>query len=102
MSDLPNVVKLSKPLVAIDRSFSELALREPNGEDLSAAGYPVRFLAKAAGETVTEFDAPAMTRMIARLAGIPLASANALGMRDWNRCAQVIAGFLGDGAAESA
>ncbi len=91
------VVPLSRPLKVIDQTLTELSLREMTGEDLSDAGYPTRFTAKGA----TEFDAPAMTRMIARLAGVPLTAANALPARDWNRCAMAISAFLGDGAAAS-
>lgn len=91
------VIRLPVPLMAIDREVSELAMRAPTGEDFGEAGYPVRFLPSGA----TEFDARAMTRMIGRLAGIPLATANKLPAPQWNEAAMAILGFLNPGAASA-
>lgn len=94
---LPTVVKLSRPVPVLDGSVSEFSLRDPTGLDLSVAGYPVKYATDGSGG----FDTPAMTRMIARLAGVPLTAAQSLRASDWTACAAVIAGFLPPGADAS-
>jgi hypothetical protein len=91
------VVKLSKPVQALTERIGSVTLREPTGGDLTEAGYPTKFDDKGK----TEIDARAMTKLIARLAGVPETTVRDMAARDWNTCALTVAGFLGTGAAAS-
>jgi hypothetical protein len=87
-------IALSKPVNVLGTPTGTLTLREPTGNDLSEAGYPTRFDAR--GNAM--IDAPAMTKLIARLAGVPDTAIREMAARDWNKAALLVASFLGDGA----
>lgn len=89
----PVVVRLSRPLQAIDRTFTELTLREPTGEDLEAAGYPLTFDGSGGGKV----DVAAMSVLIGVIAGVPKDSVRKMPIGDWSACMRTVMGFFGDG-----
>lgn len=91
---MPVAIRLNRPIKAIDRNLSEIVLRDPNGGDLAAVGYPMRFTRKGA----TEIDAEAMTAMIARLAGVPRSAVEGMALSDWNECMKAVMDFFPAGA----
>jgi Phage tail assembly chaperone proteins, E, or 41 or 14 len=72
-------------------------LREPTGNDLVAAGYPLSF---GVGNR-TEVDAGAMTRLIGKVSGIPEANVGMLPACDWQACCLVVMGFFAPPAEEN-
>lgn len=84
-------ITLSRPVRVIDKEVGELTFREPNGKDLVVAGYPIRF----GDGDATEIDARATTILIARLASIPVDSAERLAVPDWVACMRTVMGFFG-------
>jgi hypothetical protein len=86
----PVAVRLSRPLTAIDQTFVELKVREPTGDDLIRAGYPLRF----ADNGTTEVDAAAMSRLIGVCAGIPSTSVASMPARDWQQICLVLMSFF--------
>jgi hypothetical protein len=93
---LPYTMKLTKPVDVLGASVSEFSLREPSGMDMSMAGSPIKL-----GPDGVDINAPRMTAMIARLAGVPDTAVQQMRGADWNRCAMRIAGFLLAGVAET-
>ena len=85
---------LSTPLAQGTQRYTELTFRTPNGGDLCAAGYPFKFSRGADGETVRLFDAPAVTQLISRTAGVPLSVAKSMSLPDWNDAMGIVADFF--------
>lgn len=79
-------ITLSKPVEAHGERLAVLTLREPTGKDITAAGMPLRF-AGAGDAMQAEIDAAPMSRMIARLAGVPPSAVDALSASDWMEAA---------------
>ena len=94
---LPAALLLSRPVQVLGQMVTSVSLREGNGLDISEAGFPMRF----GREGETSIDGKAMTRMIARLAGWPETSVQAMSFGDWSACAGIVAGFFTGGAAPS-
>lgn len=92
-----SVVTLSHPLRVLKDDVAELTFREPTGADLVKCGYPMRFN----GDGMTEVVTPAMSKMIAALAGIPPVSVERLSVPDWNACMTVVMDFFGAPTATS-
>ena len=88
-------LKLSRPVNVLGTPASELTLREPIGNDIAEAGYPILF--DKAGRTI--IDAAAMTKLVARIARVPETAIRELAVRDWNQACLLVAGFLGGTAA---
>ncbi len=78
-------VPLKKPVKAHGKEVESLTLREPGGEDIMVCGYPL---------THGGVDAMAVGKYIARLADIPPSSVKALGVADFNACADAVIGFF--------
>jgi hypothetical protein len=85
---------LRKPVVQGSQRYELLTFRDPNGGDLCAAGYPFKLTRDASGDTIRLFDAPAITQLISRLAGVPLSVARAMSVPDWNDGMAIVAGFF--------
>jgi hypothetical protein len=90
-------IVLRKPVKVLEELRQTITLREPTGDDLEQAGYPMRFDPKGR----TEIDTPSMSKMIARLAGIPDTAVSGMAASDWSKCSTRIAGFLGLGADQA-
>jgi Phage tail assembly chaperone proteins, E, or 41 or 14 len=88
-------VTLSRPITAIDQTFSELKLRMPTGADLAAADFPLRY--RPGNEVLV--DAASMSRLINRCAGIPPVAVDEMPAGDWMACADVISDFVSAGVA---
>lgn len=74
---------LSRPVTHIDRTFTELTLREPTGLDLTAAGDPTN---------MQEYT----MRLAAQLAGCGVEVLHAMRARDVIAIGKIVAGFLAD------
>jgi Phage tail assembly chaperone proteins, E, or 41 or 14 len=79
------VVKLSRPVTHIDTTFTELHLREPNGDDLVAAGDP---------SNANEYT----LQLAARLGNCGREVLGKMAGRDVLVIGRVIAGFLAEPA----
>ena len=65
------IISLSKPIQAHGNEVKKLELREPNGGDVAAAGFPFRFVS-ADDQTMSVLpEAAAITSLISRLGDIP-------------------------------
>jgi hypothetical protein len=89
-------IPLIKPITAHGAEVSELTLREPTGDDVERCGYPLAI----DGSSVIP-QAASVSKLIARLAGIPPSSVKQLSMPDYNAAMGVVLGFFGgtDGQA---
>lgn len=94
-------VQLSKPIQAHGGEVSEITLREPDGEDVIAIGYPYLILMKDGQEHAIEIRARVIYNYISRLGGIPLSSAKKIALRDLSKLQAVIMGFFGEGEGKS-
>lgn len=83
-------IQLSKPITAHGAEVSELTLREPNSDDVDRCGYPMAI----DGSSVTP-QAASISRLIARLSGIPPSSVKQLSMPDYNAAMGAVLGFFG-------
>jgi hypothetical protein len=86
----PEIIALSRPLNVIGTDRATLSLREPTGNDLVEAGYPLSF----GTGTRTEVDAAAMTRLIGKVAGTPEVNIRMLAACDWQACCLAVMGFF--------
>jgi Phage tail assembly chaperone proteins, E, or 41 or 14 len=89
------IVELKKSIQAHGEQRNRIELREPNGGDIAACGYPFRFFLGEDGSQMQQIDANAVTALIARLGEIPRGSANQLSLADWNACMTAVFGFFG-------
>lgn len=87
-------ITLSRPIKAHDEDRTELVFREPTGADVQRYGDPVLIDLNAAGRPPVSFNTPAMSAMIAALAGIPPSSVSAMTAADWKTAAWAIAPFF--------
>ncbi len=88
-------IKLTKPIKAHGETLSALTLREPTGADIVECGFMWKF--ENVGPTsVRMIDAPAVSRFISELAGIPLPSVGQMSVTDWVRAMGEVVGFLAD------
>jgi hypothetical protein len=93
-------VKLTKLIKAHGETLTVLTLREPTGADIAECGYPFKFESAGPGQ-VRVFDAPAVSRYISELAGIPLPSVGQMSVIDWSRAMGEVIGFFSDPPAET-
>lgn len=89
-------VKLSRPITAIDQTFTELTFREPTGADVVASGHPIGSDGK-----LGKVDAESVAVLIGRLAGLPRRSVDEMPISDWSACMKAVMGFFGDGDPKS-
>lgn len=89
-------LKLSVPLRAIDREFTELTLRPPTGADLVKSGMPFRYV----GDSVVVEPKP-MSILIGQLAGVPLSSVEAMPALDFLGGCAAVMDFLSPSAPTS-
>lgn len=73
---------------------SELRFREPNAGDIEACGNPVILDLVGQERPKVNFDAKAMTQMMARLAAVPPSSIRAMHTKDWNTAAWMLTNFF--------
>lgn len=92
-------VTLSRPIQAHGEERKEIELREPNGGDIAACGFPFTFSADGAQQTV---NAAAIGALISRLGNIPPSSVNSLSFTDWAECMGAIFNFFGQSAQQAA
>jgi len=83
-------ISLTKPVTAHGAEIDQLTLREPNGGDVEHCGYPLAIN----GASVIP-QAAAVSKLIARLSGIPPSSVKQLSMPDYNAAMGAVLGFFG-------
>jgi hypothetical protein len=94
------IVTLTRPIQAHGNQVLELDLREPNGGDVAACGFPFRMI--VADETMQILpEGQAITSLISRLGNIPKGSAGQLNLADWMECMNAIFGFFGQSVPTS-
>lgn len=103
-------VPLTSEIEAYGEKRGSLTFRSPRGEDFMACGYPLIMLAPASidqdgdqppadiDEAEMRPNATAISKLIARLANIPLGAVKQMSAADWNTCMGVVLSFLGDAA----
>ena len=84
------IVTLSSPIEAHRETLTELTIRPPTGKDIRLDGYPLTFN----GSGGSSMDAAITAKLIARLAGIPPLSVDALTAGDFQSCMTAIMGFF--------
>jgi Phage tail assembly chaperone proteins, E, or 41 or 14 len=93
-----STVQLTKPIQAHGAEVSEIEMREPNGGDIAACGYPFRFITGDDGGMQVLPEAKAIAAMISRLGNIPLGSVGQLSLGDWQACMSAVLSFFGEQA----
>jgi len=83
-------IPLTKPVTAHGAEIDQLTLREPNGGDVEHCGYPLAIN----GASVIP-QAAAVSKLIARLSGIPPSSVKQLSMPDYNAAMGAVLSFFG-------
>lgn len=83
-------IPLTRPVTAHGAEIDQLTLREPNGGDVEHCGYPLAIN----GASVIP-QAAAVSKLIARLSGIPPSSVKQLSMPDYNAAMGAVLGFFG-------
>lgn len=92
-------ITLKKPIQAHGSQVSSLTFREPTGEDIMDAGYPM--LVQIDGKKIQmKVDGNALGEMIARLSETPPSSIKKLHHADFNRAAGVVGGFFTESIVE--
>src|SRR6516165_10828861 len=86
-------VTLSKSVVANGEEVMELSFREPTGGDIANVGNPVS-VDFASDPPKINYDAKAMTQMLAVLATVPPSTIRQLTARDWETAALLITNFF--------
>jgi hypothetical protein len=88
-------VKLSKPISAHGEEVSQLTFREPTPKDLMQLGFPSLIVPSAdGGVSGIEVRAKVIGAYIARLAGIPPSSVEAMSVSDFIACQSEILPFF--------
>jgi hypothetical protein len=95
------IIHLTKPIQAHGAEVTQLDIREPNGGDVAACGFPFRFFTGADNEVSILPEGPAITAMIARLGNIPRGSAVQLNLADWMECMNAVFSFFGQSVPTS-
>jgi hypothetical protein len=92
----PNPLRLplSKPVKSEGNMLEELVFREPTAADIEAVGNPVILDVLDRDVPKINFDARAMSAMMARLASVPPSTIRQLTARDWNTGAWRLVGFF--------
>ena len=88
MASIP--ITLSRPILAHGEEKKSILLREPNGKDIAACGYPFTI----AAHLEPRISGAEMRAMIAACAGIPPSSVDQLAANDFNMLAMHILGFF--------
>ena len=91
-----STVQLTKPIQAHGAEVNQLEIREPNGGDIAACGFPFRFTVLEDGGMQVLPEAPAITAMISRLGNIPRGSVTQLNWADWMACMGAVLNFFGE------
>lgn len=86
---MDQTVRLRQAVQAHGKEVETLVLREPNGEDITVCGYPMKF-----GDGEAQPEAKAISKYIARLADVPPSTVKQLSTGDYNECLMVIMGFF--------
>lgn len=79
-----------------DRNCKRLVFRAPTVEDIERNGMPLQWLGDGAFNLVPR----AMTKYMADLSGVPIASIRKMSLRDWNEASGAILVFFRDGSEE--
>jgi tail assembly chaperone E/41/14-like protein len=96
IDELMGQVTLSKPVEAYGETVTVLTFRAPNGQDIAACGYPMRFEGQKDNDEVAVYPiASAIASYIARLANIPRGAVNQLSADDFTTCMGEVMGFFG-------
>lgn len=82
-------IELTAPIQAHGDEVRAIDLRAPNGGDMRACGHAYRVSVN--GDVI--YDAPVLSALMARLAGIPLSSVDQMVAADWRAAADTIVGF---------
>lgn len=89
------IVSLTKPIEAHGNQVKEIDIREPNGGDIAACGFPFRFTINDDGSQMIAPEAAVITALISRLGNIPRGSVAQLAFADWMECMGTVFGFFG-------
>lgn len=101
---------LSQEVEAYGEKLGSLTFRPPRGEDFMVCGYPMIMLSSASmdqdgdqppgdiGEAEARPNATAISKLIARLANIPLGAVKKMSAADWMASMGVVLSFLGEPA----
>jgi len=92
------IVELKTPIQAHGEERRQIELREPNGGDIAACGFPFRFMINDDGSQTITPETQAITALISRLGNIPRSSANQLSFSDWMECMGAVFSFFGASA----
>ena len=87
-------IPLTKPVKAHGKEITEISLREPNGEDIIACGYPLQM-----GDGTATPQAAAVAKYIARLGDVPPSTVRQVTAEDFNNLMAGVLGFFGGSAA---
>jgi hypothetical protein len=87
----PVNVPLEDPIQAHGEEMRSLTLRAPTGKDIRELGYPSTMLGN--GDEM-KIATDVVAKYVARLAGIPLPSVDALAAPDFNACITTVMGFF--------
>lgn len=90
METKENTIILKKPINAHGEDITELTLREPNGEDVRANGYP--FTTNAEGQVILLGEP--IFKYISTLAGIPPSSVKEIHATDMHKLGWMVATFF--------
>ncbi len=93
-------ITLKKPVQAHGEDVTALTFRDPNGEDIMEAGYPILIQMDGKKPQIV-VDSKPLGAMISRLANIPPASVKKLSLGDFNMAAGVVTGFFMDSIVET-
>lgn len=83
-------IHLRKPLELAGQTWTEITLREPTVEEYDRA------------QQLAKSNVQISTHLIFLITGVPLAAVGKMGMRDFTRAADFIAGFMEGGPATGA
>jgi hypothetical protein len=88
-------VTLSRPIQAHGEERRQIELREPNGGDIAACGFPFRFSIAEDGSQTILPEASIITALISRLGNVPRSSVAQLSFSDWMSCMGEVFSFFG-------
>lgn len=91
------VITLKSPVEHGKETIADLAFRDPTGEDITACGYPLMI-----GDGRAHPQAGIVSTYVSRLAGVPPSVVKKLSVADWQAAMQVVLGFFGTDAEETA
>jgi hypothetical protein len=95
------IIDLSRPIQAHGEERTQIDLREPNGGDVAACGFPFKFYATEDGTNVVITDTNVISAFISRLGNITKGAVAQMNVNDWRACMVAVLGFFGETSPET-